>query len=131
MAIAPQIVHFSGHGSGVNGILVQDDDGMSKSISTEALAELFGLCSDHIECVLLNACYSEVQATAIAQHINYVIGMSDAIGDSAAIKFTTGSYDALGAGRSIEVAFKFGCNAIHTENIPGHLIPTIKRKLQD
>jgi retron-type reverse transcriptase len=129
--IAPQIVHFSGHGLGVNGILVEDDSGMSKLISTAALAELFGLCSDHIECVLLNACYSEVQATAIAQHINYVIGMSDAIGDNAAIKFTTGFYDALGAGKSIELAFKFGCNAIHTDNIPEHLIPKIKRKFQN
>ena len=128
--ITPQIVHFSGHGSGVSGILVVDDDGMAKLISTEALAELFGLCSDHIECVVLNACYSEVQATAIAQHINYVIGMSDAIGDSAAIKFTTGFYDALGAGKSIEVAFEFGRNAIHVENIPGHLIPTIKKKFK-
>lgn len=129
--IEPQIVHFSGHGLGVNGILVEDDNGMSKLISTEALAELFGLCADHIECVLLNACYSEVQATAIAQHINYVIGMSHAIGDRAAIKFATGFYDALGAGKSIEVAFKFGCNAIYTENIPEHLIPTIKMRFQN
>ena len=100
-------------------------------ISTEALAELFELCADHIECVLLNACYSEVQATAIAQHINYVIGMSQSIGDRAAIKFATGFYDALGAGKTIEIAFKFGCNAIHTENIPEYLIPKIKRKSQN
>lgn len=128
--IEPQIVHFSGHGSGDNGIVVEDDFGMSKLISTEALAELFELCADHVECVLLNACYSEVQATAISQHINYVIGMSQAIGDRAAIKFATGFYDALGAGKPVEVAYKFGCSAIHTEGIPGHLIPRIKRKPQ-
>lgn len=124
----PQIVHFSGHGSGQSGIVVEDDGGMSKLISNEALAQLFALCADHVECVLLNACYSEVQAAAIAQHINYVIGMSHAIGDKAAIKFATGFYDALGAGKTIEIAFKFGCNAIQLENIPEHLIPTIKRK---
>ena len=129
--IEPQIVHFSGHGSGDNGIVVEDDFGMSKLISTEALAELFELCADHVECVLLNACYSEVQATAISQHINYVIGMSQAIGDRAAIKFATGFYDALGAGKPVEVAYKFGCSAIHTEGIPGHLIPRIKRKPQN
>jgi retron-type reverse transcriptase len=129
--IEPRIVHFSGHGLGNDGILVEDDNGMSKLISTEALAKLFELCADHIECVLLNACYSEVQATAIAEHINYVIGMSQAIGDRAAIKFATGFYDALGAGKSIEVAFEFGCSAIQLESIPGHLIPKIKKKSQN
>ena len=103
---------------------------MAKLISTEALVELFELCADHVECVLLNACYSEIQATAIAQHINYVIGMSQAIGDRAAIEFAKGFYDALGAGKSIEVAFRFGCVAIHAENLPEHLIPRIKKKPQ-
>lgn len=126
--IEPKIVHFSGHGSGEDGIIVEDDSGMSKLISNEALARLFELCSEHVECVLLNACYSEVQATTIAQHINYVIGMSQSIGDKAAIKFATGFYDALGAGKTIEIAFEFGCNAIQLENIPEHLIPKIKKK---
>jgi|GEM_PF-1944380 len=128
--IEPQIVHFSGHGSGDEGIVVEDNSGMAKLISTEALVELFELCADHVECVLLNACYSEIQATAIAQHINYVIGMSQAIGDRAAIEFAKGFYDALGAGKSIEVAFRFGCVAIHAENLPEHLIPRIKKKPQ-
>jgi hypothetical protein len=127
----PKIVHFSGHGLGDDGIVVEDDSGMSKLISTKALAELFELCANHVECVVLNACYSEVQATAIAQHINYVIGMSQSIGDRAAIKFAAGFYDALGAGRPIETAFRFGCNAIQLEGIPEHLIPKIKKRYQD
>ena len=124
----PQIVHFCGHGTGSEGILVEDNDGHSKLVSTEALASLFELCADHVECVLLNACYSEVQADAIVQHIAHVIGMSDAIGDTAAIKFSTGFYDAIGAGKSIEDAYKFGCNAIQLENIPEYLIPKHKKK---
>ena len=69
-----------------------------------------------------------MQAEAIVQHIDYVIGMGDAVGDIAAIKFATGFYDALGAGRSIETAYKFGCNAIQLENIPEHLTPKFKKK---
>jgi predicted NACHT family NTPase len=126
--IEPQIVHFSGHGAGDDGIVVEDDNGNSKLVTTEALSSLFELCADHVECVLLNACYSEIQADAIAQSINYVIGMSQAIGDAAAIKFAMGFYDALGAGKSVETAYKFGCNAIQLENIPEHLTPQIKRK---
>lgn len=129
--IEPQIVHFSGHGAGDDGIVVEDNNGKSKLVSTEALASLFELCADHVECVLLNACYSEIQANAIVHHIDYVIGMSQAIGDTAAIKFATGFYDALGAGKSIEMAYKFGCNAIQLENISEHLTPQIKRKSQN
>ncbi len=129
--IEPQIVHFSGHGAGDDGIIVEDNNGKSQLVSTEALASLFELCTDHVECVLLNACYSEIQANAIVHHIDYVIGMSQAIGDTAAIKFATGFYDALGAGKSIEMAYKFGCNAIQLENIPEHLTPKIHKKPGD
>ena len=73
-----------------------------QSISPEALAKLFALVADQVECVLLNACYSEIQAKAIVQHIPFVIGMNRAIGDKAAIAFSVGFYKALGANRSIE-----------------------------
>ena len=90
--------------------------------------KLFKLCSKHVDCVLLNACYSEAQAIVIAEHINYVIGMSHEIGDRAAITFSTGFYDALGAGESIERAYIFACTAILMDDIPEHLTPIIKKK---
>ena len=61
-----------------------------------------------MKCVVLNACYSVAQANAISKHIDYVVGMKKAIGDEAAIKFAVGFYDALGAGRDFETAYKFG-----------------------
>jgi hypothetical protein len=54
--------------------------------------------------------------------------MSKAIGDQAAIKFATGFYDAIGAGKSVETAYKFGCNAIQLENIPEHLTPRLRKR---
>lgn len=48
------------------------------------------------------------------------------IGDRAAMEFSKGFYDALGAGRPIEEAFKFGCNAIDLQRIPEHLTPVMK-----
>ncbi|MGB7379014.1 MAG: CHAT domain-containing protein [Rivularia sp. (in: cyanobacteria)] len=124
----PQIVHFSGHGSGNDGLFLEDEDGNLKLVDTEAIANLFDLFSDTIECVVLNACYSEIQASAIAKYIPYVIGMNQAIGDKAAIKFATGFYNALGAGESVEFAYKLGCNVIQLDGIAEHLTPVLKKR---
>ncbi|BAY66911.1 hypothetical protein NIES22_70550 (plasmid) [Calothrix brevissima NIES-22] len=95
---------------------------------TVALAKLFELFSTTIECVVLNACYSEVQASAIAKHIPYVIGMNKEIGDKAAVKFATGFYNALGAGEGVKFAYKLGCNVIQLDGIPEHLTPVLIKK---
>ncbi|NMG22956.1 CHAT domain-containing protein, partial [Brasilonema bromeliae] len=126
--INPQIVHFSGHGAGDEGLVFEDETGQAKLVNSEALARLFNLFANNVECIVLNGCYSEVQADAISQHIKYVIGMRQAIGDKAAIEFAVGFYDALGAGRSIEFAYNSGCVAIRLAGISEELTPTLKKK---
>lgn len=126
--INPQIIHFSGHGTGDEGLVFEDETGLAKLVDGEALAGLFDLFADQVECIVLNGCYSQVQADALAQHINYVIGMSKAIGDRAAIEFAVGFYDALGAGKPVEFAYKFGCAAIRLAGIPDQLTPILKKK---
>lgn len=130
----PQIVHFSGHGA-EKGLVLENDAGKIQLVSTEALARLFGAFEfGEIECVLLNACYSEVQAAAIHQYVDCVIGMHQPIGDRAAIQFAEGFYDALGAGSSYEEAHKVGCSAIDLEGIKNSggisesLIPVIQAR---
>jgi uncharacterized protein YjbI with pentapeptide repeats len=124
----PQIVHFSGYGAATDGLALENELGQLQMVSTAALAKLFEVFKEKVECVLLNACYSETQAEVISQHIDYVIGMHQAIGNRAAIEFAVGFYDALGAGRSIEDAFKLGCIAIDLEGIPESLTPVLKKK---
>jgi uncharacterized protein YjbI with pentapeptide repeats len=124
----PQIVHFSGHGAGDDGLALEDETGNVQLVGTDALAKLFELFASNIECVVLNACYSEVQAQAIVKHIPYVIGMNKQIGDKAAIKFATGFYSALGAGESVEFAYKLGCSVIQLDGIPENLTPALKKK---
>ena len=123
--IEPHIVHFSGHGTGADGLVLHAAEGKARLASSEALANLFGLFAGQIECVLLNACYSKVQAEAIYQHVDYVIGMNQAVGDRTAIKFAVGFYDALGAGRAYDVAYKFGCSAIDFEDVVESLTPVL------
>lgn len=125
----PQIVHFSGHGAGEEGLVFENEVGEPKLVAGEALAGLFKVFAQRVRCVVLNGCYSQVQALAVAQHIPYVVGMRRAIGDQAAIAFAVGFYDALGAGETIEFAYKLGCNAIQMQGITEHLTPVwLKRQ---
>ena len=122
----PNIVHFCGHGEGEAGIAFENKTGHTQLVGSKALAGLFKLFADTVECVLLNACYSETQAQGIAQHIDTVIGMDKAVGDDAALEFAVAFYDALGAGESIEFAYEMGCNAIQMAGIEEeHLTPKL------
>jgi hypothetical protein len=124
----PRIVHFAGHGEGAAGILLENDLGQSVPVPNNALAGLFKLCANHVECVVLNACYSDVQAEAIGKYIPYVVGMRADVSDEAALEFAVAFYDALGAGKAIEEAFRFGRNAIAMKGIPEHLTPVLRIK---
>ena len=123
----PQIVHFCGHGAGESGLVFEDEI----LVDAQALAGFFELFADKVECVVLNACYSQIQAKAIAKHINYVIGMSKEIGDKAAIEFAVGFYDALGDGSEFEFAYKYGCSSIRMAGIAEHLTPQLLRKQEN
>lgn len=152
----PQIIHFSGHGVMLNtempdipgtrslaweemedleslesisgGIALEDSEGKAKIVKAEALGGLFELFGENIKCVFLNACYSDAQAEEIIKHVPYVVGMNTAVPDETAISFATGFYDALGAGRDIEFAFKLAKNRIELEGLYGADIPVLRKR---
>ncbi|MEL6775958.1 MAG: AAA-like domain-containing protein [Cyanobacteria bacterium J06597_16] len=126
--VQPNIVHFSGHGTGEDGLVMEGANGKVQLVSTEALASLFELHADDVDCVLLSACYSESQAAAIAKYVPYVIGMNDAVGDKAALEFAIGFYDALGSGCSIERAFKLARVSLLMAGVPTRYTPVLKCK---
>ncbi|MEL7342336.1 MAG: CHAT domain-containing protein, partial [Bacteroidota bacterium] len=119
---SPKILHFSGHGvkkeiegetqsggegersflasalaaeseslSYTGGIILEDASGNPKMVEADDLANLVRDIGG-IELVFLNACYSEVQATALLEIVPYVIGMNTAVPDSTAIQFASGFY---------------------------------------
>jgi len=126
--IDPQIVHFSGHGTSEGELCLEDLSGKIHPVKADVLGALFKLEADHLQCVVLNACYSEIQANAIGKYIPYVIGMNQAIGDQAAISFAVGFYQALGGGCSIQEAYERGCLLISLQNIPEYLTPVLITK---
>ena len=129
----PQIVHFCGHGAEKEGLVLERDEIVSYYtdncfVSGKALANLFKLFKQQLNCIVLNACYSEIQANAICRQIDYVIGMKQSIDDESAIKFSVGFYDALGGGESVENAYELGCNAIELNGLKGCSVPILKKK---
>lgn len=113
----PDIVHFSGHGSAAGELMLQDDYRRTYPVSPETLTRLFGVLKDSVRCVVFNACYSEIQAEAVAAHIDCVVGMSAAISDAAALEFAAAFYQALAYGRSVAAAFDLACNRIDLANL--------------
>lgn len=103
-----QIVHIAGHGSD-RGLVLEDEAGKASFIPQEALAELFKAYRQTLRCVILNACYSATQGQLISLGISFTIAMEGTLGDKAAREFTRGFYDALGAGRDFDFAYKEGC----------------------
>jgi hypothetical protein len=50
--VTPQIVHFSGHGSGEGGLVLEDDDGNEHLVESEELSGLFEIFANQVECIL-------------------------------------------------------------------------------
>ncbi len=122
----PQVVHFSGHGGNGSLIFAEQNDSKQK-VTAEALAALFSLCTEYIECVVLNACYSDTVAQALCAHVPQVIGMQDQIADNVAIEFSDAFYNALfNNDCNYEQAFKHGKTRLLLHNLPGHLRPQLK-----
>jgi hypothetical protein len=109
----PHVVHFSGHGSATEEIILLDNRTREpKPVSKAALVSLFRALKDNIRVVVLNACFSKPQAEAITGEIDCAIGMARAIGDDAAITFAASFYRAIGFGRSVKQAFDQGVAAL-------------------
>jgi CHAT domain len=123
----PDLVHWSGHGNVTGelafeaealyrslrppavsvGLVLPDTD--QRQVPVAALAQLFSLARGKVRCVVLNACYSEEQARTIAESIDCVIGMSSAITDESAIRFSASFYGALAYGQSVRTSFELAC----------------------
>ena len=105
----PSIVQFSAHGTddeAGSGLWLAD---AHEPTSGEELAALFAdaqssRSDDGVQLVVLNACRSVSTAEAIAQHVPYVVAVSEDIPDEAAVFFTPLLYEQLANGREIGAA---------------------------
>jgi hypothetical protein len=112
----PHIVHFSGHGDSNGNIILESDIGQLHAVQPDALANIIRVIGDHVQTVLINACYSKIQAEALAEVVDSVIGMSKPISDAAAVVFAAGFYQAISYGRPVRTAFELGKASLQLEN---------------
>jgi hypothetical protein len=140
--LQPAVVHFSAHGS--NGALhlaesqpvaatrdiataepgsgftlfLQGDDGAAVAVSGEALTTTFGAIGRSVQMVVLAACYSEAQASALTQRVDAVVGMDGAIRDDVARVFAAEFYRALSDGKPLADAIARGRVAVSLAGLP-------------
>lgn len=110
--LKPVVVQFSGHGMGSSGIVIEGSGGRSSLVGVEVLSEFFKPFSEHIRCVVLNACDSDSHAEAIARHIDFVIGMDASISDDLAIAYSKVFYRFLASKSDVIEAHGAACNAL-------------------
>lgn len=151
--LKPTVLHFAGHGASgepagprpdgpprrdvastadatVNlpheGLYFQGPDGRPQLVSTEALQTTLGAAGSSVQLVVLNACYSDVQADALLAHVDCVLGMRGTIEDSAARSFAIGLYGGLGERESVATAYRQACAAIQLEGLADADRPQLK-----
>lgn len=121
----PELIHFSGHGSREGELVFEDERGEAQVISPEALEAVFSVLSCPVKCVLLNLCYSSIQAMAIAKYVGCVIGMSAKVPDEIAIVFSRAFYSAVAHNMSIGKAFKQGVAEMKLYGATSDILPVL------
>lgn len=99
------IVHFSGHGTQA-GLVFEDTAGRLMVPSSQALADL--LSRRQVGTAILNACYSLSVGHFTNVGLEFTVASTGPVADPAAIEFTRGFYDAVGAGKDIPEAYDEG-----------------------
>ena len=123
MELDPTVIHVSGHGDCNGGLLLQDEHGHGQPVSGRALAMIMESAAHHVRVVVLNACYTSVQADVLRAKVDCVVGMSGVIGDVAARAFAVRFYGALGNRRSIGNAVAQGIAVLAAKQLPDEGLP--------
>ncbi len=116
------VVHFAGHAD-ENCLIFETSNGMSDRVPLPAIRELINRYPS-VTCVVLNAC--EAVKMLITPIAKITIGMDKSISDSAAVEFTRGFYDAIGAGRPMDFAIEEGISTVKLKGLDATPIKVLR-----
>jgi hypothetical protein len=121
----PTIVHFSGHGSDADELVLMDNQQQTKLVSLDTIVQAMSVANDNLKLVFFNTCFSETQAKKVVEHIDATIGMRTSISDDAARVFSSHFYSSISFGHSIAKAFGQAKAALMLEGIKEENTPQI------
>jgi hypothetical protein len=125
--LAPTVIHFSGHGGGAAGLMLQED-GIPQTVPPRALTLLIKAAAASTRVVVLNACFSAAQAEALSSVVDCVVGMDGNIGDDAARSFAVAFYRALGHRHSVGNAVDQGVAILAAKQLPEAAMPRCRTR---
>ncbi len=121
----PGIVHFAAPRPGPAAIVLEDSTGATAPVAPDVLAALFEPLAGQIWGGVLDGCYAEDQANALARHVSYVIGLSAAMWPLTARTFNLGFYQSTDRGVAAQDAFQFGVLQIGLQRIYDSVTPVL------
>lgn len=121
----PNVLHFSGHGSEAEELVMEDSGGRTATVSKEDLVQVFRAVGGEFRGVVLNACFSRAQALALVEVVDFAIGMRASIGDKAARVFAAAFYRGLAYGQTLKQAFDQGVLSMRLEKTGHHELPEL------
>lgn len=113
----PTIVHFSGHGSDNDELVLMNNNDETKFVSLEAIVQAMSTANDNLRLIFFNTCSSYNQALSVTEHIECAIGMNKSITDNAAQKFSAQFYSSISFGLSVQKSFNQAKAALMLEDI--------------
>jgi len=121
----PTIVHFSGHGSECDELVLMDNQRNTKLVSLNSIVHAMSVANDNLRLVFFNTCFSNNQASNVVNHVEAAIGMQTSITDDAARVFAASFYSAIGFGLSLEKSFNQAKAALMLEGIAEEETPQL------
>lgn len=113
----PTIVHFSGHGSDNDELVLMNNNDETKLVSLEAIVQAMSVANDNLRLVFFNTCSSFNQASSVTQYIECAIGMTKSISDEAAQYFSAQFYSSISFGHSVQKSFNQARAALMLQGI--------------
>lgn len=125
----PHVVHFSGHASSY-GLDMENEAGSQDGaeVGFAALARTLGATDTPPSLVVLNACESLEGADDLLTTVPTVIGMSDTIGDAAAVVFAAHFYAAIASAQSVASAVAQAQVAMDAASLDDAHLPEIRTR---
>jgi cysteine-rich repeat protein len=99
------IVHFAGHAT-PDSIVLTTSGSTSDLIPTEAFSAVFEHTERSVRLVILNGCWTENHVDRLLASVDCAVGMSSAIYNTSAVRFTEVFYTVLASGASVGKAFR-------------------------